>query len=119
MNIKFTEKMKRRPLIEFKRDKELKNGLIEGGWLRRGQFSMITSTTGAGKSVLCTQMAISWTLGKECCGLKPLKPLKVWVIQSEDDEDRVARGDGGKHYWKEVAKSEWEGIFAAEMKRMI
>ena len=91
MKIKFTEKIKRTPLNEFERDIRQENGLIEGGWLRRGQFALVTSTTGAGKSVLCTQMAISWTLGAACCGLRPIRPLKVWVIQSEDDEDRVAR----------------------------
>ena len=31
------------------------------------------------------QMAVSWALGKEVFGIKPVKPLKSLLIQAEND----------------------------------
>lgn len=81
----------RKCLADFKRDVAGMNVLIEGGWGKRGGISMHISTTGSGKSVLQTQSALCFARGVPCCGLRPTRPFKTWVIQSEDDEDRVAR----------------------------
>lgn len=77
-------------LADFKRDLEQKNVLIRGGWGKRGGTSMHVSTMGSGKSSLQTQSALCFNRGVACCGLCPVRPFKCWVIQSEDDEDRVA-----------------------------
>ena len=77
-------------LAEFKRDTNMENVLIKGRWAVRGGISMHVSTTGTGKSVLQTQAALCFNRGVACCGLEPTKPFKAWVIQSEDDDDRVA-----------------------------
>ena len=79
-----------KPLSEFKRDLEKKNVLIDGRWLTRGGTAMIISTTGSGKSILQTQMALCFNRGIDCCGLHPVRPFRSWVVQSEDDEDRVS-----------------------------
>lgn len=79
-----------RTLDTFKRDTNLENILLEGRWAVRGGLSMHVSTTGSGKSVLQTQSALCFNRGLPCCGLKPVRPFKTWIIQSEDDEDRVA-----------------------------
>ena len=79
-----------RSLADYKRDLEKKNVLIDGRWLVRGGIAMMVSTTGTGKSILQTQMALSFNRGIDCCGLHPMRPLQIWIIQSEDDEDRVA-----------------------------
>ena len=83
----------RRPykcLGDFKRDLLGRNVLIGKRWGVRGTVVMIVSSTGTGKSVVQTQMAASFALGIPCCGLVPARPFRSWVIQSEDDEDRVA-----------------------------
>lgn len=80
----------RKSLADFRRDTERKNVLIRGGWGKRGGTSMLVSTMGSGKSSLQTQMVLCFARGIECCGLTPERPFKSWVIQSEDDEDRVA-----------------------------
>ena len=82
--------VKRTPLADFKRDVNQANTLIVGGWAKRGGISMHVSTTGSGKSVLQTQSALCFHQGIACCGLTPTHPFKMWVIQSEDDDDRVA-----------------------------
>ena len=38
-----------------------------------------------GKSSLAMQMTVSWALGKEVFGIKPVKPLKSLLIQAEND----------------------------------
>jgi len=83
-------RVKRTPLTTFQRDIEQANTLIQGGWGKRGGISMHVSTTGSGKSVLQTQSALCFHQGIECCGLKPTRPFTTWVVQSEDDDDRVA-----------------------------
>lgn len=80
----------RKSLADFKRDTEMRNVLISGRWAVRGTISMHVSTTGTGKSVLQTQSALCFNRGVECCGLRPVRPFRSWVIQSEDDDDRVA-----------------------------
>jgi len=80
----------RMSLSDFKRDLEKRNTLICGGWGKRGGTSMTVSTLGSGKSSLQTQSALCFNRGVECCGLRPVRPFNTWVIQSEDDPDRVA-----------------------------
>lgn len=77
-------------LADFKRDFDKRNMLIEGGWAKRGGTSMHVSTMGSGKSSLATQSVLCFNRGVPCCGLRPVRPFPMWVIQSEDDEDRVA-----------------------------
>ena len=64
--------------------------IFGNGYLRKGQGLMIVSTSGAGKSVMSIQLAMFWALGKTLWGIKPVRPLKVGVIQSEDDADELA-----------------------------
>lgn len=80
----------RKSLADFKRDVNQENTLIAGGWGKRGGTSMHVSTMGSGKSSLQTQAGLSFNRGVPCCGLTPTRPFSTWVIQSEDDEDRVA-----------------------------
>ena len=80
----------RKSLADFTRDVDLHNVLISGRWGVRGTISMHVSTTGTGKSILQTQSALCFNRGVECCGLRPVRPFRSWVVQSEDDDDRVA-----------------------------
>ena len=80
----------RKNLLDFQRDLTGANVLIGRRWGVKGTVVMIVSSTGTGKSVVQTQMAVSFAAGLPCCGLKPRRPFRSWIIQSEDDEDRVA-----------------------------
>ena len=51
----------------------------EGSWL-------VVAQSGVGKSVLAMQMAILFALGRDLWGLKPIKPLKVAIIQAENNK---------------------------------
>lgn len=63
--------------------------LIRGRWLERGGAAFIVSTAGTGKSIMSVQLSMMWSNGMEFAGLRPRKPLKVWIIQSEDSPTRV------------------------------
>lgn len=67
--------------LEDKSDNLLGNRFLtrEGSWL-------IVAQSGVGKSVLAMQMAILFALGRDLWGLKPIKPLKVAIIQAENNK---------------------------------
>ena len=84
---------RRRRLSDFPpviREDENENILIKGRWLERGGSAFLVSTAGTGKSIWMTQFAISMIHAVPFSGLTPWKPLKCWVIQSEDSDDRVS-----------------------------
>jgi len=64
--------------------------LFKCGWLRKGGGAFLVSTSGTGKSVWTIQAAICWSLGIEAFGIAPVRPLKVAIIQAEDDEEEMA-----------------------------
>ena len=71
-------------------DSEDPDCLFQNRWLRRGACGAIVSTSGVGKSSFSMQAATVWAGGEECLGVRPLKPLKIGIFQSEDDEYDVA-----------------------------
>ena len=64
--------------------------LIRGAWLERGGSAFLVSTAGTGKSIWVTQFAITMVHGAPFCGLQSWRPLKCWVVQTEDSDRRVA-----------------------------
>lgn len=100
----------RKSLADFARDTNQQNVLIKGRWGVRGSISMHVSTTGSGKSVLQTQSALCFNRGIACCGLDPTRPFRTWVIQSEDDDDRVAidRDDIVEHLREQYPDHDWD-----------
>ncbi len=71
-------------------DSEDPDCLFQNRWLRRGMCGAIVSTSGIGKSSFSMQAATVWAGGQECLGVRPLRPLKIGIFQSEDDEYDVA-----------------------------
>ncbi len=57
----------------------------QGRWLAKEGALVLASTAGAGKSVLAMQMGLSWACGRPWLGITPVRPLKVGVFQTEDD----------------------------------
>lgn len=60
--------------------------LIGNRWLCRGSSLIIQGPTGIGKSSLILQMLMSWSLGRDFFGLKPKRPLRIVLIQAENDK---------------------------------
>ena len=66
------------------------NILVKGRWLERGGSAFWVSTAGTGKSIASEQLALSFAEGRPFAGLQPIRPIKFWVIQSEDSMSRLA-----------------------------
>ena len=74
-----------------KYDKTLDTDNIIGDrWLRRGGSVMLCGQTGVGKSSLLMSQAISWALGIPWWGIAVHKPIKIGIIQAENDEADLA-----------------------------
>jgi len=74
-------------LLDFDPLKDPDN-LIGNRWITRGSSMIISGGTGIGKSSLMMQIITQWCLGLDFFGIAPIKPLKIGVIQAEND-----RGD--------------------------
>lgn len=66
------------------------NILIRGRWLERGGSAFLVSTAGTGKSIWALQFALSMYHAQPFSGLNAWRPLRTWIIQSEDSDDRVS-----------------------------
>ena len=80
--------------------------LFRNDWLSRGNGAVLVAETGKGKSVLSLQMAYCWAFGKPAFGIEPLRPLKIAVFQTEDNDremrqfrDNIKRGLKELHGW--------------------
>lgn len=73
------------------------NALLQGHFLSRGGGALIVSSSGTGKSVLTMQAAILWAMGCPCLGIAPTHPLKIGIIESEDDDYRLGRDRNDIH----------------------
>jgi hypothetical protein len=62
------------------------NTLLGNRWLSRGGGALLVGQTGIGKSTVVMQLALCWALGRPCFGIHPAKPLKIVLIQAENDE---------------------------------
>jgi hypothetical protein len=81
-------------LMDFDPDNDPDN-LIGNRWITRGSSMIISGGTGIGKSSLMMQVIIRWCLGLDFFGIKPVKPLKIGVIQAENDKGDLAEAFRG------------------------
>ena len=71
-------------------EKDNPNALFANGWGRRGHFALLVAPSGVGKSVITTQDVVPWAAGKQgLVGSAPLFPLRVAIIQAEDDDTEM------------------------------
>jgi Replicative DNA helicase len=71
------------------------NNLVGWRWLCRGGNCLWSGGAGYGKSTLATQFAIYWATGERCFGVRPVRPLKSLIIQSENDDFDVSEQYNG------------------------
>ncbi len=60
--------------------------LLGKRWLCVGGGAIIVGPSGIGKSTLSIQAAALWACGRAAFGIKPNRPLRVLIVQAEDDE---------------------------------
>ena len=91
-------------MLDFDRDHD-PDSVLGNRWLCKGGSCLLVAQTGAGKSALCTQMALSWALGKPAFGIETKRgPLRSLIIQSENDEGDVAESVQGAVHSMNIAK---------------
>jgi len=61
------------------------NNILGNRWLCKGGSLLIVGQSGTGKSSLMMQAAVHWALGRDFFGIKPVKPLRSIIVQSEND----------------------------------
>ena len=64
-------------------------------YICRGYGAWLIGPSGIGKSSLTLQMAFSWALGQPIFGIRPVRPLRVLIVQSENDDGDLAEGVQG------------------------
>lgn len=66
-----------------------------GRWLCKGGSLLITGQAGIGKSSFTMQMACSFAVGRELFGIPTKRPLRIAVIQAENDIGDLAEAFQG------------------------
>jgi hypothetical protein len=62
------------------------SNLLGNRWLTREGSLFVVAPSGHGKSSFSIQCAIHWALGRVAFGIKPARPLKILMLESEDDD---------------------------------
>src|SRR5262245_44401676 len=77
-------------IVDFS-ERQINSGdtLLGNRWLCRGAGAFIVGPSGVGKSTMAIQMAGEFGCGHPSFGIMPTRPLRVLVIQAEDDEGDV------------------------------
>jgi hypothetical protein len=57
----------------------------ERRWICKGYPFQIVGFSGTGKSSLAVHLAVHWALGKAPFGLKPVRELRILMVQAEND----------------------------------
>jgi len=70
-------------------EKDNPAALFRNGWLRKGGGAFLVSTSGTGKSVWTVQAALLWAQGLPAFGIVPVRPLKIGIVQAEDDDEEM------------------------------
>lgn len=76
-------------------EKDDPNELIKYRYLCRGGGMLIVGPTGIGKSTFVMQCMVLWSLGRACFGFDPPRPMKIVLVQAENDEGDLAEQIAG------------------------
>ncbi|MFA6716150.1 MAG: AAA family ATPase [Victivallaceae bacterium] len=66
------------------------NELVKHRFICRNGGLLLVGPSGYGKSSFLTQAALMWAMGEVMMGLEPVHPLKILMIQAENDDRDVA-----------------------------
>jgi len=62
------------------------SNLLGNRWLTREGSLFVVAPSGHGKSSFCIQCMANWAIGRVAFGFKPSRPLKILMVESEDDD---------------------------------
>lgn len=71
------------------------DNLVGNRWLTRGSSIVLSGGSGIGKSSLIMQLIILWSAGQPFFGIAPVRPLRIGVIQAENDTGDLAEAFQG------------------------
>lgn len=74
----------------------------------RGGSFLLSAPTGAGKSAWVMGAAGAWSIGKEFCGIAPARPLRIVIIQAENDEGDLHEMSVGQYDHIGMTRKDWE-----------
>ena len=63
--------------------------LLGNRWLSACQGAFFVAPSGHGKSAWVIQSAILWSCGLAAFAIKPVRPLRILILQAEDDDNDV------------------------------
>ena len=78
------------------------NELIKRRFICKGGAGILAAETGCGKSSFVMQIALHWGAGLACFGLEPTRPLRILLIQAENDDRDLQEEISG------VCRGAWE-----------
>jgi hypothetical protein len=78
------------------------DNLVGNRWLLRGSTALWAGGSGYGKSSLQMQLILYWVCGEIIFGLRPVRPLKILVLQAENNKGDL--GEEAQGIWPEIAK---------------
>jgi AAA domain-containing protein len=77
-------------IIDFAEQKiDYSQNLLGERWLSRRTGGFIVAPSGHGKSSLVIQTTICWSCHRTAFGIKPHVPLRILIVQAEDDDNDV------------------------------
>ena len=76
-------------LRDFNADED-STSVLGNRWLCEGGGGVIIGQSGAGKSSLVAQLAMTWILGRDAWGIRPRGKLRILMIQAENDLGDIA-----------------------------
>jgi len=82
-------------LLDFDTEHDMNNiiGVKDGKttrYLCRGHGAWLIGPSGVGKSSLMLQLGISFAAGRDAWGVAPMRPLRVLIVQAENDKGDIA-----------------------------
>lgn len=101
-------------LIRFEIGNDPDN-LIGNRWLTRGSSMILSGGSGIGKSSLLMQLVIQWATGQPWFGISPVKPLKIGVIQAENNTGDLAEAFQGVLQSYKTHQPEWTGMLRSNL----
>jgi hypothetical protein len=72
-------------LLAFNPNEDAGRLIGENRYLCAGGSMVINGQAGIGKSSLIMQAAVSWALGRDLFGIRAMKPLRILIVQREND----------------------------------
>jgi AAA domain len=63
--------------------------LLGTRWLSRQCGAFVVAPSGHGKSSFVVQVAICWACGRRAFAIQPARPLRILIVQAEDDDNDI------------------------------